>query len=98
VGMNVVVIIMVITKTLNPLAGYRNRLRTQDTRKITSPSAVQFVQGYRLEYTRPLIRVLRFCAGTGLVVVSSATGPTECVKYYGVGVKSESVKGRDSNM
>jgi len=35
--------------TLNKLAHYNNSLLTQATRKLTSPSAVQFVQGYRLE-------------------------------------------------
>ena len=36
--------------TENTQACYSNILRTQDTSKLTPPSAVQFVQGYRLEY------------------------------------------------
>jgi hypothetical protein len=76
----VIMIKMTIT-TLKTMSGYSNRLRTQGTRKLTSPSAVKFVKGYQLEYASPLIRVLWFCAGTGLAVVSSATGPTEYLKY-----------------
>jgi hypothetical protein len=45
----VIVMIMVIITTLNTLAGYNNGLRTQAANKLTSTSAVQFVQGYRLE-------------------------------------------------
>jgi uncharacterized membrane protein len=77
----VVIMIMMIITTLNSLAEYSNRLRTQATSKLTSPSAVWLMQGYRLEYARPLMCVLWFCAGTGLAVVSSATGPTEYLKY-----------------
>jgi len=46
----VVIIITMNITTLNTLAGHSNSLRTQATSKLTSPSAVQFVQGYRLEY------------------------------------------------
>ena len=46
----VVSMIMMIITTLNTLAGHCNSLRTQATSKLLSPSAVQFVQGYRLQY------------------------------------------------
>jgi membrane protease YdiL (CAAX protease family) len=46
----VVIMILMIKKTIKTLAGYSNSLRTQATRKLTSPSAVQLVQGYPLEY------------------------------------------------
>jgi hypothetical protein len=46
-----VIIMMMIIVSLYTLAGDSNNLRTQATSKLTSPSAVQFVQGYRLEYT-----------------------------------------------
>ena len=46
----VVIMIVMIIITLNTLGSYSNSLRTQATRKLKSPSAVQFVQGYRLEY------------------------------------------------
>jgi uncharacterized membrane protein YciS (DUF1049 family) len=46
----VVIVIMITITALNTLFHYNNRLRTQATRKLTPPSAVQFVQGYRLEY------------------------------------------------
>jgi len=47
----IVVIVNMITITaLNTMGSYSNSLRTQATRKLTPPSAVQFVQGYRLEY------------------------------------------------
>ena len=45
----VVIMNVMINTTLNTLAGYSNSLRTQATSKLTSPSAVHFVQGYRLE-------------------------------------------------
>jgi hypothetical protein len=50
--MVVIVVIMIrfIVTTLNTLAGHSNSLRTQVTSKLTSPSAVQFVQEYRLQY------------------------------------------------
>jgi hypothetical protein len=79
--MIVVILIVMIITTLNTVLYYSNRLRTQATSKLASPFAVRFVQGYRLEYARPLMCVLWFCAGTGLAVVSSATGPTEYIKY-----------------
>jgi hypothetical protein len=77
----VVITIMVIIVSLQTLAGYSSSLRTQATCKLTSLPAVQFVQGYHLEYARPLIGALWFCAGTGVAVISSATGPTEYLKY-----------------
>jgi hypothetical protein len=46
----VVIIIMMIVTTLSTLAGYSNSPRTQVTQKLTSPSAVQLVQGYPLQY------------------------------------------------
>jgi hypothetical protein len=46
----VVIMIMMISKTLNTLASYSNSQRTQATSKLTSPSAVQFAQRYRLEH------------------------------------------------
>jgi hypothetical protein len=46
----VVIMILIINKTLKTLAGYSNSLRNQATSKLTSLSAVLFVQGYRLEY------------------------------------------------
>jgi hypothetical protein len=46
----IVVIMIVITITaLYTLGSYSKSLLTQATRKLTSPSAIQFVQGYRLE-------------------------------------------------
>jgi len=46
----IMIMIIIIITILNTLAGYSNSLRTQATSKLTSPSAVQFVQGYRLQY------------------------------------------------
>jgi hypothetical protein len=72
----VVIMIMMITTIFDTLVGHSNSLLTQATSKLTSPSAVQFVQGYRLEY------VCRgFVQAHAWPVVSSATGPTECLKY-----------------
>jgi len=48
--MIVVIMNTMIITTLNTPAGYSNTLRSQATSKLTSPSAVQFMQGYRLEY------------------------------------------------
>jgi len=45
----VVIMFMMIIMTFNTLAAYSNILRTQATSKLTSTSAVQFMQGYRLE-------------------------------------------------
>jgi len=45
-----VIFITMIIMTLNTLARYSNNLRTQATSKLTSPSAVQFVKGYQLDY------------------------------------------------
>jgi len=46
----VVIMIIIISTVLNTMADYSDSLRTQATSKLTSSSAVQFVQGYRLEY------------------------------------------------
>ena len=46
----VVIMIMMIFTTFDTLVGYSNSLQTQATSKRTSPSAVQFVQGNRLQY------------------------------------------------
>jgi hypothetical protein len=44
------IMIITIIVTVNPLASYSKSLRNQATSKLTSLSAVHFVQGYRLEY------------------------------------------------
>jgi len=46
----VVIMITMIIVTLNTLDAYCKSLRNQATSKLTSPSTVQFVQGYRLQY------------------------------------------------
>ena len=46
----VMIMIMMFIMISNTQGNYNNSLRTQATSKLTSPSAVQFVQGYRLEY------------------------------------------------
>jgi hypothetical protein len=46
----VVIMIMAIIITLYKMAGYSNSIRTQATSKLTSPTAVQFVQQYRIKY------------------------------------------------
>lgn len=43
------------------------------------------------------VRVMWFCAGTGLAAVSSATGPAECLINNSARFNSEFVKGRESN-
>jgi hypothetical protein len=48
--MIVVIMNTMIIMTLNTLAGYSNTLLTQAIRKLTSPSALQLVQAYQLEY------------------------------------------------
>jgi len=59
---------------------HTGRLQQQPTNPGHSQSEITFCSPVRARISAR-IRVLWFCACTGLAVVSSATGPTECIKY-----------------
>jgi len=56
------------------------QLQQQPTNSGHSQTEITFCSAVRARISAR-IRVFWFCAGTGLAVVSSATGPTECLKY-----------------
>jgi hypothetical protein len=88
----VAIMILIINKTLNTLVGYSNSLRTQATRKLTSPSAVQFVQGYALDHVCCGFVQAHAWRWSAVRLVLPNVLNINSVRF-----NSESVKGRESN-